>query len=146
MRALKNVIPLFLLTIWFMYGFCVGRYRWFPSEQLAVIKRTLSQEKKVNNDSLLAELAKTNNIQFNDSLKVLNSISSSKKSNYLQFISFGDYTFKDKRVANGNLDDIVKRLLTDKITIGQLFKAMTNSDFQEKYKTGWSIKGLLLQK
>ena len=97
MRALKIVVTPFLLTICFIYGFFVGRYRWFPSEQLSVIRQTLRQIKKLNNDSLLAELAKTNNIELNDSLKVLNSTPSSKKSNSIQFISFGDNTLKNKK-------------------------------------------------
>ena len=97
LRALKILIPTFLFTIFFTYGFCVGRYRWFPSDQLAIIKRKISHIKKLNNDKLLSELAKTNNIEFNDSFKVLNSTSSSKKSNSMQFISLGDLTFKNKK-------------------------------------------------
>ena len=81
MKIAKIAIPAFFLSIFFTYGCCVGRYRWFPFEQITVIKRTLSQIKKINNYSLLAELAKTNNIELHDRLKVLNLKSSSKKSN-----------------------------------------------------------------
>ena len=107
MRPLKIFIPPLLLSSCLIYGFCIGRYKWFPFEQLAVIKSTLSQIKKLNNylptaglaktnniDSTLAELAKTNNIELNDRLKVLNLISSSKKSNSIKFISLGDITLK----------------------------------------------------
>ena len=97
MRAFKVAIPPFLLTICFIYGLCVGRYRLFPYEQIKVIKKSLRQITKLNNVRLLAELAKTNNIELNNNLNGFDLISSSKGSNSIQFISFGDDTLENKK-------------------------------------------------
>ena len=95
----KISIPIYVLGICFVYGVCVGKYRLFPYEQIAATKRTIKgiirPVKKLNNDELLAELTKTNNIESNDNLSGLKSISSTKKSNSFKIISLGDHEFKN---------------------------------------------------
>ena len=103
MRSIKLPISIILLTIGFIYGVCVGKYKWVPFEQLAEIKKTLTKDKKLNNDNLLAELSKTNNIELNDSLNGSRSISSSVKSESIKIISLGDNEFKN---MNGLLNSI----------------------------------------
>ncbi len=97
MRSIKFTIYIIFVPIFFIYGVWVGKYQWFPYEQLLSIKKTLRKDKKLNNDSLLAELAKTNNIELNDSLNGKRSISSSLKSDSIKIISLGDNEFKNMK-------------------------------------------------
>tara|TARA_B100000212_G_scaffold68778_1_gene48136 strand:- start:8840 stop:9895 length:1056 start_codon:yes stop_codon:yes gene_type:complete len=97
MRSIKLVCHTLLLTIVFAYGIFVGKYKWFPFDQLKVFKKTVKNFRKSNNDNLLFELAKTNNIQINYGLEGLKSISSSQDSDSLKVISFGDSEFKDMK-------------------------------------------------
>ena len=100
MKSIKVSITNLSLTICFLFGVGVGNYRWFPYQQLKLIKRTFIPEKpkpipekkeELINNLLLAELAKTNNIELADNLNDLKSISSSSlKSDSIKIISLGD--------------------------------------------------------
>ena len=108
MKSIKFSIANLFLAICFILGVCVGKYKWFPYEQLKVIKKTLRPVKKLSNNKLLTELAKTNNIELSDNLNGLKStFSSSKKSDFLKIISFGDIELKniDGLLNLNNLED-----------------------------------------
>ena len=77
MKSIKFSIANLFLAICFILGVCVGKYKWFPYEQLKVIKKTLRPVKKLSNNKLLTELAKTNNIELSDNLNGLKSTFSS---------------------------------------------------------------------
>ena len=81
----------------FFFGIGVGLYKWFPFEQLHVLKKTFKNtlSRKLNNDELLVELAKTNNIQIVNSLNGTKSLSPLIKSDSMKFISFSDNQSKD---------------------------------------------------
>tara|TARA_B100000212_G_scaffold339588_1_gene318339 strand:+ start:572 stop:1642 length:1071 start_codon:yes stop_codon:yes gene_type:complete len=90
------------LIFFFLYGVGTGLYRWFLFHPLQTINKTIKNNYngkityiwngivKTNNDNLLAELAKINNIQLEDNLMGSNSISPQLKSDSVKFISFGD--------------------------------------------------------
>ena len=111
MKSIKFSIANLFLAIFFLYGVCVGKYKWFPYEQLSVIKKKLRPVKneqlsvikkklrpveKLSNNKLLAELAKTNNIELSDNFNGLKSKSkSSLKSDSIKIISLGDNELKN---------------------------------------------------
>ncbi len=94
MRYLKLSVYTFLLISSFLYGIYVGKFRWFPLEALEAFNYAVKKPWRLKKDRLLAELAKTNNIEFNKSLEGLKPIKSSTSSDSLKFISFGDNEFK----------------------------------------------------
>ena len=53
------------------------------------------------------------------------------------------YTFSDRRVASGQLDEFIKKMIAKKITIGQLWKALSSPMFEVLYKEGHSTIAIL---
>ena len=87
MRYVKLILYTSLLISSFIYGINVGRFRRFPFSSLQAINYAIKKPWKLKKDRLLAELAKTNNIEFNKSLEGLKPIKSSTSSDSLKFIS-----------------------------------------------------------
>eukprot|EP01083_Nonionella_stella_P089622 250122_1 len=53
------------------------------------------------------------------------------------------YTFNDRRVANGQLTEFIKDFSAKQITIGSIWKVLTNTDIQQRYKDGCPLIDLL---
>lgn len=102
MKFIKVFIYSSLLVFFFLYGVGTGLYRWFLFQPIQSINKTLKRNHngkithiwngivKKNNDKLLAELAKNNNIAFEENLMGSKLISSTSKSDTMKFISYGD--------------------------------------------------------
>ena len=97
MRYVKLILYTSLLISSFIYGINVGRFRRFPFSSLQAINYAIKKPWKLKKDRLLAELAKTNNIEFNKNFKGLKLKSSSINSDSIKFISFGDNEFKNMK-------------------------------------------------
>ena len=116
MKSIKVLIYSLSLIFCFLYGVGTGLYRWFLFMPLQSLNQTLKHNHngrithiwnqigiKSNNKKLLAELAKTNNIVFDENLMGSELISSPLKSNSMKFISYGDNESKN---INSLIDSI----------------------------------------
>ena len=102
MKFIKLSIYSLLLIFFFLYGVGTGLYRWVLFTPLQNINKTFKKNvngkityiwngvRKSNNEKLLAELAKTNNISLENNLMDSKLISSQLKSDSMKIISFGD--------------------------------------------------------
>ena len=107
MKFIKVFTYSSLLIFFFLYGVGTGLYRWFLFKPLQTLNKTLKNNYngkithiwngigKSNNEKLLAELSKTNNITFDENLIGSKELSPLLKSDSINFISFGDNESKN---------------------------------------------------
>ena len=92
MRPIKVFLSTAYLISCFTYGVGVGVYKWFPYKPLQTLKDKLIDvpTSESNNEELLVELAKTNNIDPSQKQSESNLYPSLGKQNSTTFISYGD--------------------------------------------------------
>ena len=105
MKFIKIILYPSLLISCFLYGINVGRFQSFPFNSIQVLNYALKKPWRLKNDRLLAELAKTNNIELNKSPKVFKPNSSILSSDSLKLISFGDNEFKSMKGLLNSIND-----------------------------------------
>ena len=131
MRPIKKFLLSFALLLFcFIYGLGVGLYKWFPYAPLKFVQDSITisisseptNEESLlkiskNNEELLADLAKTNNIDLYESLDESKSLLSSKESNSMRFISYGDNPYIQEDRAEEVMKGLINSINNEKASL-----------------------------
>ena len=117
MKYLRFLLYSSSLIFCFIFGIGVGLYKWFPFQPLQVLNKTIKNKlsRNLNNDELLVEFAKTNNIEISHGIERINSKSLSIKSESMRFISYGD---NQSKKMNSLMDSINKQNISLVVHLG----------------------------